>query len=56
MKTQEIETHLLLQEMESIRCKVEELNILIRSYAKAMLSREHSHTLRIEREGGRYEV
>ena len=56
MKTQEIETHLLLQEMESIRCKVEELNILIRSYAKAMLSREHSHTPRMEREGGCYEV
>ena len=55
MKTKEIETELILQEMESIRCKVEELNILIRSYAKAMLSREHSHTLRMEREGVHHE-
>ena len=56
MKTQETESCLLLQKMESIRCKIEELNILIRSYAKAMLSREHSHTLRMKREGGCYDV
>ena len=41
MRTKEIETELILQEVESIRCKVDELNVLIRSYAKAMLSREH---------------
>jgi len=55
MKTKEIETELILQEMESIRCKVEELNILIRSYAKAILSQEHGITLRMEREGVRHE-
>ncbi len=41
MRSKEIETELILQEAESIRCKVDELNVLIRSYAKAMLSREH---------------
>lgn len=56
MKTKEIETELVLQELESIRCKVDELNILVRSYAKAMLSREHDLTLRMERDGVRYEV
>jgi hypothetical protein len=55
MRTKEIETELILQEMESIRCKVEELNVLIRSYAKAMLSHEHGITLRMEREGVHHE-
>lgn len=56
MKTKEIETELVLQELESIRCKVNELSILVRSYAKAMLSREHDLALRMERVGVRYEV
>ena len=42
MRTKEIESEMLLQEMASIRCKVEELNELVRSYAKHLLSREHS--------------
>ena len=41
MRTKEIESEMLLQEMASIRCKVEELNELVRSYAKHLLSREH---------------
>lgn len=41
MKTNEIETEMLLQEMASIRCKVEELNSLICSYVRTLLSREH---------------
>jgi hypothetical protein len=56
MKTKEIESELVLQELESIRCKVDELNILVRSYAKALLSREHDFALRMEGEGDRYEV
>ena len=41
MKTQEIEAEMLLQELESVRCKVEELSALVRSYTKTLLSREH---------------
>lgn len=41
MKTNEIETEMLLQEMAAIRCKVEELNNLVRSHARTLLSREH---------------
>ncbi len=41
MKTNEIETEMLLQEMAAIRCKVEELNNLVRSHTKSLLSREH---------------
>lgn len=41
MKTNEIETEMLLQEMASIRCKVEELNEVVRSYTGGLLSREH---------------
>jgi hypothetical protein len=55
MRPTEIETAMILQELESITCKVEELNILIRSYAKALLSREHGITQRMESEGDRHE-
>ena len=41
MRTKEIETELILQEMESIKCKVEELNVHIRSFTKVLLCREH---------------
>jgi hypothetical protein len=41
MKTNEIETEMLLQEMAAIRCKVEELNSLVRSHTKSLLIREH---------------
>ncbi len=41
MKTNEIETEMLLQEMAAIRCKVEELNEVVRSYTRGLLSREH---------------
>jgi len=41
MRTKEIETEMLLQEMASLRCKFEELNDLVRSYARSLLSREH---------------
>ena len=41
MRTKEIETEMLLQEMASLRCKLEELNDLVRSYIKGLLSREH---------------
>lgn len=41
MKTNEIEIEMLLQEMAAIRCKVEELNNLVRSHARILLSREH---------------
>jgi hypothetical protein len=55
MKTSEIETAMILQELDSFICKVEELNILIRGYAKALLSREHDITQRMESEGDRHE-
>jgi hypothetical protein len=55
MKTTEIETAMILQELESITCKVEELNILIRGYAKALLSREHGITQSMESEGDCHE-
>ena len=41
MKTNEIETEVLLQEIAAIRCKVEELNEVVRSYTRGLLSREH---------------
>jgi hypothetical protein len=56
MRTKEIETELILQELEAIRCKVDELSILVRSYAKALLCREHQRATRTQREVELYEV
>jgi hypothetical protein len=57
MKTNEIETEMLLQEMAAIRCKVEELNNLVRSHTKNLLNREHDveawmEATQVRRRGG----
>ena len=41
MRTKEIETEMILQEMASLRHKIEELNDLVLCYTKGLLSREH---------------
>ena len=48
MKTREIETELILQELEVVRSKVEELTIVVRGYAKHLLIREHDVAAWIE--------
>ncbi|NDC37813.1 MAG: hypothetical protein EBZ48_07140 [Proteobacteria bacterium] len=41
MTTKEIEAEVILQELRAFRSKVEELTVVVRSYAKTMLIREH---------------
>jgi hypothetical protein len=41
MRTKEIEAEMILQELQDFRSKVEELTVVVRNYAKQMLSREH---------------
>jgi hypothetical protein len=48
MKTKEIEAEVILQELQAFRSKVEELTIVVRSYAKQMLIREHDVAAWIE--------
>jgi hypothetical protein len=48
MKTKEIESEVILQELQAFRSKVEELTIVVRSYAKQMLTREHDVAAWIE--------
>ena len=48
MKTKEIETEVILQELQAFRSKVEELTVVVRNYAKQMLIREHDVAAWIE--------
>ena len=48
MKTKEIEAAVILQELQAVRSKVEELTVVVRSYAKQMLVREHDVAAWIE--------
>lgn len=48
MRTKEIETEVILQELGAVRSKIEELTIIVRGYAKQLLIREHDVAAWIE--------